>query len=366
MQQNLPGERLLIKLLEIVVSEGIGTLARPTVIKRDARAKALADADTKRIAKLAAFQLREELKELKSGKKVIGKDYELTDGPNADGKLLAGLNDETEYTPEDLDAIKAIKTKYLQSLGNANVSPQALIELERRMNLDQIAFTALEEAANDRDHNIDEEPIDPDWFVQWRNRARDVSNEEMQLLWARVLNGQAKEGGSFSIHAMDFLSRMSRKDAELIELLGRFVIGNSVVYSKAIDGGIPLLQKHGLTFARLLYLAEIGILSRVDGLNTLGGSFSFVHGGNSERALARCHDKVLVFYRKSAEQNQITVVGYPVSTIGREILSLAQCSAVLGYLKSVADGLRDSCSRIEIADFVELAEGFDIRNPVAI
>lgn len=73
---------------------------------------------------------------------------------------------------------------------------------------------------------MSDEPVDDDWFTAWREGAERVSKEQMQRLWAKALIGELRSPGSYSLHSMEFLRRMSPRDANLIAKVAPFRIDN--------------------------------------------------------------------------------------------------------------------------------------------
>lgn len=328
---ELPGEKLAIKLLD-VLSGTVSTVARPWLDKRAARARAILEADTKSIARLAQEKLRQEIKDVRSGNALITADYKVKSSAPNEERLQA-----------------QIKADYVAALEASSIPRPRLIELERQINLDQIASIAMNEAGEDATGVADDEPLDPDWFVQWRNRAQDVSSEQMQRLWGRVLKGQAKTSGSFSIHTMDFLSRMSKSDAELVAKVGNVAIDGQAIFK----GDKKNLEDIGLTFERLLYLEDLGILGGVSS-GAVGLSIKKELGSLFNGSLAvifRCNSQVLILYEpKNPDLRNVEMPAYAISTTGRELLKLATCSPPPGYLNAVGKSLIDKFNHAALGE----------------
>ena len=280
--------------------------------------------------------LRQQLRDIRAGRKTIATDLKLLE-PKAEGG-----DSGTE--------VAKLKADYLEAVRASGASPAALIELERRINLDQNSAMVVEEAAaDDSGGATDDQPIDPDWFAQWRNRAQDVSNEEMQRLWARLLKEEGKKAASFSIHTMDFLGRMSREDAELIAKVGSFALDDGHLFS----GNSPAMEAAGLDLTRLIYLSDLGIITGVFGVGGLSWTTQYREDpGLGRFAVMRLKGKALLFKAKNAADMDMRIPGYPISVVGRQLLTLAQCEADLNYLKDVANGVRQQCESISICDVV--------------
>lgn len=71
------------------------------------------------------------------------------------------------------------------------------------------------------------EQIDEDLIVFHSEKARLVSDKEMQILWARVLASEAEVPGSFSKRTLEILSVLEKTEAHLFTSVCRFVVQDS-------------------------------------------------------------------------------------------------------------------------------------------
>ena len=85
--------------------------------------------------------------------------------------------------------------------------------------------------------------------------AENISDEDMQNLWARILAGEIAQPDSTSIMTMDVLSKLSKSDLQDLEkLFSCFVYGTLVIFSEnKKDLGIP--------DGTLVRFEDIGILT---------------------------------------------------------------------------------------------------------
>ena len=96
--------------------------------------------------------------------------------------------------------------------------------------------------------------VDEDWLFRWRDAASLVSSEELQALWGRVLAGEIKSPGSFSLRTLEFLKNISHEEALTIAKLAPFVIDDNCIFRNE-----KLLDSEGITFGFLLKLQNLGI-----------------------------------------------------------------------------------------------------------
>ena len=71
---------------------------------------------------------------------------------------------------------------------------------------------------------VDDKTVDEDWIAHFFEDCKNVSNEQMQILWGRLLAGEITKPGSFSIRTLDFIKSMSTEEAELFTSFCRFVL----------------------------------------------------------------------------------------------------------------------------------------------
>ncbi len=87
------------------------------------------------------------------------------------------------------------------------------LELRRQENIDSITESAIGLLPED----VSEEETDDDWMVHFFRLAQDVSDEQIQQLWAKILANEVATSGSFSLRTLQVLQTLSRDDARLFE-----------------------------------------------------------------------------------------------------------------------------------------------------
>jgi hypothetical protein len=97
--------------------------------------------------------------------------------------------------------------------------------------------------------------IQDDWVSFHSARARLVSDQEMQQVWARIFAEEAKKPGSFSRRSMAFVETLEKDEAHLFNELCGFVVYDDlspipvllIPYEQRPDGEIfnPIFTEHG-------------------------------------------------------------------------------------------------------------------------
>lgn len=115
------------------------------------------------------------------------------------------------------------------------------------------------------------EDAEPDhyWTARFFNDVQDVSSDDLQDLWAKVLSGEVKRGGSTSLRALDILKNIDARTAHLFGLFCSVAIYLTEEDGHVTDARVPslggeasqnALEPFGLGFGDLNRLNEHGLI----------------------------------------------------------------------------------------------------------
>lgn len=153
-----------------------------------------------------------------------------------------------------------------------------LYEITKLKNFVNSARFASEELA-DIDENVKDDNVDFDWMMRFFDAVGNVSNEEMQRLWGKVLAGEIKNPGTCSLRTMDIIRNMTSKEAKTYNRLCQFVLvsGDCYFIFHTGFGGkneyngecCDYISKTGLTYSEsIIPMIECGLLSVDNDLTT--------------------------------------------------------------------------------------------------
>ena len=155
---------------------------------------------------------------------------------------------------ENEDAIRQFKDRL-----NQRISRQ---EERRQENLETITAIAAE-SLTDQSKPVSDDPVDPDWVASFISHCQDVSNDQMQGLWARILAGEVTMPGSFSLRTLAFVRTMSKYDADLFTRLCSIVweVDDHVLHPLALNiPDVVTIPGVGLGFREFASLDAIGLI----------------------------------------------------------------------------------------------------------
>ena len=139
-------------------------------------------------------------------------------------------------------------------------------ERKRQLNIESVVKEAATQLGETKVSN--DEP-DHDWTAHFFNYVQDVSSEEMQSLWAKVLAGEVERAGSTSIRTLGLLRNLDQGTAHLFRKCSSGCVFLSLDGRTLVDARVPslggnaasnALKSYGLGFAELNRLNEHGII----------------------------------------------------------------------------------------------------------
>lgn len=335
-----PGEQLLARMWETIAERGIGGLLRPWQLRREGSARA----DIRREELLVLAQAEKDAVAIRDGSK------EWTQGTLIS---VRRLNARDAIRPsgdgENVDSGAMI---------NAAIRLQVADAVRKEINVTRALLEAENVLSNDSTPPPDDK-IDDDWLVRWRDNASTTSVDELQKLWGRVLAGEVKSPGTFSLRTLEFLKCLTKGEAELIARMMRFAINYMIARN------VPeILDAEGMDLAALLRLQALGVISGVDsvGMNAqLASATSRVF----ERAL-ESNGKVMVVRGPDAARTLVQSA-YFITDLGIQLKRLGNFEPHEKYLKQVGAKIKASGFQVELADLVGRIEGrIEYRNAIEL
>lgn len=139
-------------------------------------------------------------------------------------------------------------------------------EEKRQRNIESVVGRAALELG---DKDAPGSETDHDWTARFFSEVQDVSSEEMQSLWGKVLAGEVERPGSTSIQTLSILRNLDQKTAGLFGKLCSICVSVKSNEYSFIDARAPslvgsqegnALRKYGLDFGSLNVLNEHGLI----------------------------------------------------------------------------------------------------------
>jgi uncharacterized repeat protein (TIGR03899 family) len=129
---------------------------------------------------------------------------------------------------------------------------------KQQLNLEKISSHAAIELLPEQ--SVPNAKPDEDWTARFFDCAKIISSEQMQELWGRILAGEIKHPGSYSLKTLDAARSLTKKDAEWFERITSvaFATGPEDVFVLVLDD--KWLAERGIPDREILNLADLGLL----------------------------------------------------------------------------------------------------------
>lgn len=332
------GKMLPIDKLIDVISSVTGRLSKPYFDKKDIDTKAY---EIKKLSEARALAKADEMKIISQA---IRDNFSITGGIeyNENGVLIT--------SPKELpnqNTYIELSTPTLEERTQIRVDHR---EAQKQLNLESVTAYAAEQLRNEQP--VTDEPIDEDWKTRFFNIAEEVSNDEMQALWGRILAGEIMKPKSYSLRTLELLRNLSKEEAECFIKFGQLAItSNTASFILNFKNEKLLEEKYQLNFGDRLLLEELGLLTAND-LQFLVQETKEQKGQSVFTIGNVC---VVAEKEENIPQQQIQVLVF--TKIGQELLQLIETKPELDYIQLLASKIRRKGVNVKYANILEIKDG---------
>ena len=237
--------------------------------------------------------------------------------------------------------------------------------LREQVNLDMISQRAASEIQDD-DNSIGQTPpeetddtISDDWLNTFEAEARQKSTEEMQALFGKILAGEIRKPGTFSMRTVKILGSLDQNVATHFARLSSMCISTHFVDARVCslggNAGSNALQEYGLNFATLNLLNEHGLV-----ISDYNSWWEFTPcvalPGSGQQALCipfSYQGRHWVLIPKSNRElgKKLRIEGVALTRTGRELLKIVKVEPVDNYTENLAKFLeKRGLGMVEVED----------------
>ena len=134
-------------------------------------------------------------------------------------------------------------------------------EMTKQINIENIIGKALPGV----DDNANPDAMEDDWIMNFFDKCRTVSDDDMQQIWAGILAGEANNPGSFSRRTVNLVADLDKRAAESFRNLCGFAwrIGSDI-HPLVFDTGHDIYNRNEVDFRSIHNLEAMGLI-RYDG-----------------------------------------------------------------------------------------------------
>ncbi|HEX9896238.1 MAG TPA: DUF2806 domain-containing protein [Dehalococcoidales bacterium] len=203
-------------------------------------------------------------------------------------------------------------------------------EAKKQENIESITKKALPQL----NESSDPQNIENDWITNFFDKCRIVSDEEMQILWAKILAGEANSPRTYSKRTVNLLSSLDKYDAQLFTNFCRFSFEFAGLESFVYDLTEAIYKNQKINFDSLVHLDNAGLI-RFDpsggfAVIDLSSPFDIHYYGNALRVSFN-----------NLPNNKIDIGKTMFTATGLELAKICSSTPVDGFLDYVIKKLTE-------------------------
>lgn len=190
-------------------------------------------------------------------------------------------------------------------------------EFYKAANFLHVAELADQVFKQDYQNKADEnQKYDFDWYMRFYDIVGNISDEEMQAIWARILAGEIHRKGTYSLQLLDILKNFTQKQAELFNRVCShcFISGDNVY----IPNDNEYLQFANITYQDILDLDALGLIIS-------SGTTSLSVKVQPDRPALFGNDMLRMVIEYNGQGNatqEFSFLQFPFTSAGRELITL--------------------------------------------
>lgn len=158
------------------------------------------------------------------------------------------------------------KVAMIKAHGADEVAQFVLAKESRKM---QNTLNVVEKAANcfDPDEIVTSESVSQDWANRFFTIVEDISDNDLQDLWANILAGEVKQPKSYSLRTLDLLRNVTSDEAELFLTASKLYVAQDFICTE--DSFLSMQDRWILNDAGLIKEEDLVKSWKVEPHNTL-------------------------------------------------------------------------------------------------
>ena len=228
----------------------------------------------------------------------------------------------------------------------------SLTPIANKMRVAELAVDELLGSASENEVSSDEADggdVDQDWLNHFASYAEKASSEGVRDLWARVLAGEIRQRGSFSLSSLRLLAELDQRMATTFESVVRHRWNNEFIL-KPHD-----FEMRGARLDRLTFLEEIGLLQ-----NVFSRVAKTIKPDNEGYGILQ--EQNLLFEMEIPKDVKLPII--PLTRAGREIARILPAADPMAVLEGVGEAIRSKVTSMEICRILETRKDAFVTTPI--
>ena len=172
--------------------------------------------------------------------------------------------------------------------------------------------------------DVDDKRVDDDWITRFFSIVKDINSEEMQCIWGKILAGEVRKTGSFSLRTLEAVRNLSKDEAALFQKLVPFVLKYEedgitdyfVLSNENAENDIS--YRYGFDYSDMVKLEEAQLVSA----DTAVAIYVDVHP--DKESVIEGFNSVIICKNHGEEQITLSQNAFFLTAIGAELLPIVR------------------------------------------
>jgi len=222
-----------------------------------------------------------------------------------------------------------IDSSDVKELAERATKRMLLQEMRKQQNIEAIVDKAYEELKDEVD--VSSEPVDEDWIIRFFNCVEDIGNEEMRIIWAKVLAGEVRQPRTYALRTLETLKNISPQEASVFNKVASYSIKLNV--RRLLIPDLDLWREFNIRFDDLRLLDECGLLI-CDSTTIVESNFN-----NSSIMELETDSLIIRVVNHSSKTSSFRIRCMQFTTAGRELANSlgieSNPESILRFLKTI-------------------------------
>ena len=197
-------------------------------------------------------------------------------------------------------------------------------------------------SSGDQNEDLDAHEVDADWLSNFSGYAEKASSEKVRDLWGRVLAGEIRRPGAFSLSTLRLLAELDQTLAASFEQEAQHRFAGEFVFRETSG------ELAGTRLDRILLLEQAGLLQHGSPIG--GVQRSFPLNENNTLFLFEGHLCIILV---SENNDPIKCPVIPLTRAGKEIATILPPVDPMEVLRRLGETVKDSVIEIRIHQILQ-------------
>jgi hypothetical protein len=225
------------------------------------------------------------------------------------------------------------KTK-VNSIEHRALQRLVLEESKKQANIESVINKAIPQVSD----GATPERLEDDWIANFFEKSRNISDHEMQDVWAKLLASESVEPGSYSKRTVNLLAELDKSDAVLFTKLANFtiIIPGSGLFPYVNDITDEIYSANGLDFSGLQHLDSLGLIN----FNNITGYKTYRPKQKGGNFVLMYHDDVLIATVPEDRDSELSTGHAMYTQQGMELFKICSVHPIDGFKQYVINKLQ--------------------------